>query len=304
MSSHTTKTTHEYARIQLSRRAHTFADWGEIAKRISCDPTFDGAFAGSYSITLRSQQHTFVASHHQWLGVPVSASAVCRLVLGEGLKLLGRKRILWNTKSKFLLDVSHPLYCQPTERIEELIYLDIKGAYFNIYRRMPFDIKFQGLRVYGGELYFKNFLPPDWGDFKIARNAMIGIMRSKISSRVKDGKIKVSGNRNIYLAPCHWGFIAHLLHTIAHKAISLGALYWNIDGAIFRSADDAIRFGNWLNDLGFESAIKAHGMGQIFSIGNYQVGTSRGGCVNPRPAPYTNLIEPSPYVLQRWVEWM
>lgn len=304
MTTTTPRTTDDFARIQLSRRVHEFANWGDIARRISLDSSFEGAFTGSYSVTLRTQQFTYVASHHQWVGHPVSAGAVSRLILNEGLALLGRKRILWNMKSKPLLDIPHPLYCNPNGRIQDLIYIDIKGAYYNIYRRMPFDIQFQGLRVYGGEVWFADFLPSDWGDYKIARNTMIGVMRSKISSRVKDGKIKISGNRNNYLAPCHWGFIAHLLHTIAHKAISLGALYWNVDGAIFGDVDNALVFSDYLANIGFQSDIKGRGLGRVFSIGNYKVGSLRGGRVNPREHAYNNLIEPSPYVLQRWLEWI
>lgn len=304
MTTTTLRTTDEYARIQLARRGHEFADWGDIAKQISSNPCFEGAFTGSYSVTLCSKRLTYVASHHQWAGVPVSAGAVSRLILNEGLSLLGRKRILWTMKSKPLLDIPHPLYCNPSTTTRDLIYIDIKGAYYNIYRRMPFDIQFQGLRVYGGEVWFVDFLPPDWGNFKEARNTMIGVMRSKVSSRVKDGKIKVSGNRNNYLAPCHWGFIAHLLHTIAHKAISLGAIYWNIDGAIFGDVNNALLFADYLTNIGLQSDIKARGYGRIYSIGNYQVGSTRGGRVNPREHPYNNLIEPSPYVLKRWLEWI
>ena len=294
----------DYVEQQLGIREHQFIDWFEMCQRICKDKSLEGSFLGSYSLTTRNRKLTYVAEHHDWCKNPVSASTIARLILRSGLSLLGRRRIYWNRKSRPLLDIPQPLYCKPLEYGGRLTYVDISRAYYSIYRRMPMDISFQGLRVYSGETWFGDFLPKDLCDYKLVRNSLVGAFRALTQARIKDGKVDVKQNRNNLLSPEHWGYIAHLLHTLAWSAVNCGARYVNTDGAIFLRDEDAIAWSCQLNKWGLEPGIKCQGSGYIASIGNYRVGVQSGGRVNPKPLEFNNLIKPSPYVLGKWIEWM
>lgn len=293
----------EYVEQVFESREHLFCNWAELAQRIPKDQELEGAFVGSYSLTYRNRKKTLVASHHTWCGLPVSASSVARAILRTGLFLLRRRRILWTSKSLHLLSLPQPLFCRPVAEAHRLTYVDIKGAYYRIYRALPFDLRFQGLRAYGGSLWFRDFLPVDLNDYKICRNSLVGVLRAMQSSRIKAGRIESSANRNPLLSPEHWGFMAHLLHSLAQTAISCGACYYNTDGAIFEKDDDAIKWSNLLVDRGFTPELKAQGSGYVASIGHYRIGSTTGGCVNPTSLPFDNLFTPSPYTLERWEQW-
>lgn len=288
---------------QLAVRAHQFIDWAALIQQIPHDSTYEGAYLGTYSLTLRDKSRTFVATHHAWCDRPVSASSVARLILKSGLKLLGRKRIFWNLKSKDLLNIPQPMFCKPCEFSEYLVYVDIKRAYYDIYSKLPLDIRFQGLRAYGGQVWMSDFLPKDLADYKIVRNSLVGVLRALTGSRIKKGKVDSRPNRNPLLSPEHWGFIAHLLHALASSAYDFGAHYYNTDGAIFMSDDDAMKWVTLLTDLGFTPHIRAQGPGYIRSIGNYKIGAQLCGRANTKPIKSNNLIDFSPYILKRWVQW-
>lgn len=298
-----THTVGNYIEQQLALRQHEFTEWSDIIKRIPTDPNLEGAYFGSYSLTLANRQKTYVGTHHTWCKKPASASSVSRLILKSGLKLLGRKRIYWNMASRPLLDIPQPLYCKPIEFGGRLTYVDIAGAYYSIYSRLPFDLRFQGLRIYGGGIWFRDFLPADLYQHKTLRNALVGCLRQLTQARIKGGKMDVKQNRNVYLAPEHWGFMAHLLHTIAHSALDCGATYYNTDGAIFQHDESAIKWAQQLTDWGFTPNIKLQGSGYVHSIGHYKIAETAGGCLNSKPMEFNNLIDTSPYVLKRWLQW-
>lgn len=293
----------DYIEQVLGARDHEFCNWAELAQRIPKDQELEGAYVGSYSLTYRNRKRTLVANHHNWCGLPVSAAAVARAILRTGLFLLKRRRILWTSKSLHLLTIPQPLYCRPVAAAQRLTYIDIKGAYYRIYRALPFDLRFQGLRAYGGSLWFSDFLPSDLNDYKICRNSLVGVFRAMQSSRVKAGRIESSANRNPLLSPEHWGFMAHLLHALAQSAIGQGACYYNTDGAIFERDEDAIRWSDYLVGRGFTPELKAQGSGYVASIGHYRIGATTGGCVNPQAISFNNLFTASPYVEERWEQW-
>ena len=294
----------DYINDQLNRRAHEFINWGEFIARIPYDRTLEGSYVGSYSVTLRNRSKTFVASHHDCAARPVSASTIARNILTTGLLLCVRKRFYWNRKSWRLLDIPQPLFCTPIAEARGLIYVDISGCYFNIYRKLPIDLWFQGLRIMGGEVWFKDFLPSDLQQYKLCRNSIVGVIRSLEASRIRSGKIEPEQNRNPLLNPMLWGFMAHLLHLFACAAVVNGAIYYNTDGAIFQNDEDAISWMSLINEWGLAPKLDAKGDGWVASIGNYRVGTKRGGRVNTKLLPFNNLITTKKNVVERWIQWM
>lgn len=285
---------------ELHSRPHEFAYWTDIAKRIQSDRAFEGAFVGTYSITVPKLNTTFVSNRHLWAEKPVSASSVARRLLYTGLPLLNRKRIPWNKRALPLLNIPHPLFCIPTMRCANLFYFDIKGAYYSIYSKLPLEFWFNGVRSLGGELRFGDFLPSDLRDYKLLRNCLVGCFRQTQSRRIRTGRVVIAHNFNALLSPYHWGFIAHLLHLIAQKAVDLGAIYYNTDGAIFTSLEDGLKWTRFVENLGLVPDLKQHGVGYVLGIGRYKIGVDTIGNIKSLPLPFSNLHTPGAKVLVDW----
>lgn len=287
-------------RQQLEERPHEFVFWNEIAKRIQSDRDFEGAFVGAYSITVPKLNKTFVSNRHLWIGKPVSAASIARRLLYTSLPLLKRKRIPWNRRALPLLDIPHPLFCIPSTNIGNLFYFDLRGAYYSIYKRLPLEFWFNGVRSLGGELKFEDFLPPDLRDYKLLRNCIVGCMRTRESRRVRGGRVVITNNHNALLSPYHWGFIAHLLHAIANKAVDLGAIYYNTDGAIFLNLEEGLKWSSFVAELGLTPDLKQHGIGYVHGVGRYKIGGDVVGNIKSIPLPFSNLCTPGFKVLADW----
>lgn len=290
----------DYVNIELNRHPHEFIDWHRLAKMIFTDSVLEGAFVGTYSLTTVKPSKTYVSTRHLWCGEPVSASTVARRVLMKGLELTRRKRILWNKHCLQYLDIPQPLYAEPQPEGTFLIYADIKSCYYDIYRRMPFDFFWNGFVPTWGEVWFKDFLPPKLKDFKIVRNSLVGVLRVRTSSKVHNSKVVCTGNRNVLLSPCHWGFMAELLHYFANLALECGAIYYNTDGAIFLKREDYERWKTYMEYFGFTTSIKAEGWGWVDYPGCYKVGTLGQTRRLGRIMSTSNIREKNWYAVTYW----
>lgn len=290
----------DFIQFELDSRPHEWIQWEELIGRVVHDESLEGSFIGSYSLTLRNRSITYVSTSHRWCGRPVSASSVARRILLHGLELIGRKRILWQKRCFKYLELSQPLYCVPTKESGYLIYVDISSCYFDLYRRLPFELFWFGLYPVCGDIRFDDFLPSDIRRYKLCRNSVVGVLRSMSGSVVSKGKIISRSTRNPLLSPCHWGAIAHLLHHFAGIARDLGCIYYNTDGAIFISDYAACEWALRMADLGFNTSIKARGIGWVKGIGCYHIGTegTRNHMRNGRH--FNNLFECNPYILDMW----
>lgn len=288
-----TLTVQHFIADELASRPHEFVYWLDFIQRFETDTALEGAFIGSYSLTAPRLNKTFVATHHVWCERPASAASVARRILSHGLRLLKRKRIPWNRQAVPLLAIPHPLYCQPTITPHPMWYVDVSAAYYSIYSVMPFDFWFDGNYSLGGDLQFADFLPQDLDKYKLCRNSIVGVLRTTQSSRLRKGVVVGDRARNSLLSPYHWGFIAHLLHSLAHMAVKNNAIYYNTDGAIFLSEADAINWARQVSDYGFKTNIKQQGYGICWGIGRYKIGDDAVGAQHTACVATNNLITPS-----------
>lgn len=286
---------------ELSSRPHAFTSWVKLKQDIHCNGAFNGARLGAYSLTTADRKNTFISTYHQWCGQPASAASVARLALKHSLTANKRKRFEWNRANLDLLDLPQPLYCASNPGEQYLVYVDIKSAYYSIYSRLPALLYYSsyGAKLCGDRLGF--LLPDDLKNFKLARNCLIGCMRARSGLLVRDKKIVSVPVRNALISPSHWGLIATLLHTLAHYAISFGAIYYNTDGAIFTSDEDATKWADFVGSLNLQTSIKAQGMGYCWGVGRYSIGK---GKLEFRPPclPFSNLIEVNEGVLDLWTK--
>lgn len=287
---------------ELGSRSHEFTDWTELKRRVHCHGDYDGARLGSYSLTSLNKKITLISSYHLWDGRPVSASSIARRSLNIALAECNRKRFNWNRANFNLLDIPQALYCSPVSQPRNLIYGDIKSAYWSILRRLPTYLYFSPTAFTANADRLGDYLPADLGDFKLPRNCLIGAMRATNGLLVKQGKIVRVPTRNNLLSPSHWGFLTYFLHAIAQYAIHFGAVYYNTDGAIFTTTEDFLKWAQFIEGLGLQVAVKTSGQGICTGIGRYTFGSSFTRAGTGLPRSYSNIIFDNERIFELWMK--
>lgn len=252
------------------------------------DEAWDSSIVGSLSIYNPRTRASFCRRVPGWIDVPVSPSAVAREVLAQALKKTGKKRFQSNKNSDHLQDCSHPLFFSPY--CGEIIYIDLRAAYFSIYKRLPVHFFFNGENLTGGRHFLRESFPSDWSDYKLARNSLVGLFHSKHQTRIRNKTLRRYQINPPTFSPSHWGFIQLCLHWIAEMALEYGAKYAYIDGFIFPLSANWQGFQQLLADYGFDSQIKAEGEGRIIGVGRYQIGDTSTVITTPT-APLDKIIK-------------
>ncbi len=183
------------------------------------------------------------------------------------------KRVGWPSGAIKLLDWRSPML-YTGQQTGPMIYIDLTGAYSQIYSRLWLDTSFP--RGYYGQYPLRD-VANRLKIWKSARNALIGITRSTEAVAYRGQKRIRLKTRNRFLAPPLWATVQALLHWIASEAIKNGAIYVNVDGYIFprKSWDFVGNFLLFLSDLDILWSVRAQGEGEIVSWNNYRVGSTR-----------------------------
>ena len=182
-------------------------------------------------------------------------------------------RIGWPKGQVSLLDKRVPLhYTGPSEG--DFVYIDLKGAYYQIYRCLWLDTTYP--RGYYGRYPLRE-VADTLNVWKPARNAVIGICRSREITGIKGNRRFALQIRNRFLSPGLWATVQDILHWVASTAVEMGAIYIHTDGYLFHQPEtgELLPFVGWLMDNGFRFEFRANGQGQVVSWNNYRVGAFR-----------------------------
>lgn len=176
------------------------------------------------------------------------------------------RKVGWAPGHVKQFDWRPPLYCPGPVR-GRFVQYDLTSAYWQVYRWLwlntPYPMGYGTLPLMDIALRLENW--------KQARNALIGVIRSRGAVAYKGPRridLKTSNN---YLSPGLWATVQSVLHCIAVRAIEFGALYINTDGYIFNYGGDS-GFKNWLVDHQVNFRLVRQGMGEIVGWANYKVG--------------------------------
>lgn len=183
------------------------------------------------------------------------------------------KRVGWSPGHVTLLDKRSPLfYTGPA--VGYMMYVDLVGAYRQIYENLWLDTSYP--RAYHG-LYPLYEVAQTLDIWKGARNALMGIVRSREAVAYRGLKRIPLKIQNKYLSPGLWATVQEILHWLMAEAIGAGAIYGNVDGYIFHDIERnyPTEFLSRISDLGFRWSIRAIGTGEIRSWNNYHVGAVR-----------------------------
>lgn len=185
----------------------------------------------------------------------------------------GLERVGWNGPHVKLFDMRVPLHYEGPTR-GEFTYIDLKAAYWQIYKRLWLDVAYP-CGFYG--LYSLSEVARALRDWKAARNALIGLVRSREIVGVRGSRRYTLTTKNKFLSPCLWATVMSLLNWIAFEALRWGAIYINTDGYIFptQTLQELDGFMEFLIDHEINFEIRTAGEGEIVSWNNYQIGSFR-----------------------------
>ena len=149
------------------------------------------------------------------------------------------------------------------------VLVDMVAAYHQIYKYLPLNIRYSGIPRMPVWL---DRVAKSLKDEKVARNSVIGIVRSTKLTHRKGVRTWMSPYRNKYLKPLLWKFVRDVLHGIAHIAKSIGAVHIHTDGYIFTSQSQASEFCIRMAELGVLVRVEESGACRVRGLGMYSVG--------------------------------
>jgi hypothetical protein len=217
------------------------------------------------------------------IAIPTWGEAVCDKALTIGSKTCAEVAydllketypflyLKWRKSEMELLDRRPPrLFQGPL--IGEMFYLDIKAAYHTFYQYLylhsdyPYKKQRYPLQPVAQEFIGRS--DPQW---KIARNALVGITRSTKARWVYLDKTWETYKVNKYLSPTLWAQIQGILNQIASVMYKFGAVWFNCDGYVFTSQQAYTDALQWFEEKEIVIGDKGHGIGSINGINSIHI---------------------------------
>lgn len=177
---------------------------------------------------------------------------------------------------------SQPMYTEPGKYNKEMVYLDLKSAYWSIVRVIGWDVD-----------YFPGMLVRQRGcdDFpfagnRLARNSLVSLGLPSHGFLYLNGRfITVPHSWRVNLGL--WSAVQDILHGVADDMIKrAGAVYVNTDGYILPAAHEAIAReigAEW----GLEMGEKNRGRATVYGVGAYSIG----GYICPRGRRFASSVQ-------------
>lgn len=179
------------------------------------------------------------------------------------------KKVGWRGPMIKLLDKRVPLLYTGPSKGDQYIYVDLDGAYWQIYRRLWLDTSWPGG-------YYGNYPLVHVADrlkkWKAARNALIGISRMRTITGVRGRQRTTLHVKNKFLSPPLWATVIDCLHWVAQIAIACECIYIHTDGYMFNKPDMADNFMIVLASLGFLFSVRTSGPGDVRGWCVYKIG--------------------------------
>lgn len=177
------------------------------------------------------------------------------------------KKVGWNGKLIKQFDWRPPIYCTSAGK-NQYSQVDLSAAYHQIYQHIwldtPFPLGYGRLSLAGPAAELESW--------KAARNALVGVCRSRGAVAFRGEKRIELWTKNEFLSPGLWATIQAVLNQIAGVAVAYGAVYINTDGYIWpRDHPGQQAFFEYLTVNGLKFRIVRQGYGDIAGWGCYKV---------------------------------
>jgi len=257
--------------MEIMRQYVKDKDIEELSKQLIRQSTF--FIAGHESIFVPSMGMKFIDIDvcKEWPNdegevILMTPQEAARAELNRHCKRYLPKRGMVRKWSFPLLDMYAPQYFNGGRTKGELVYIDLKSAYWQLYKWMWLDTYWpRGM----GNIPL-NGVASSLERWKTARNSVVGVIRSKTIQTVKGVTVRYQPFHNPYLNPDLWMQIMSILHEIAAAAVLFGACYVNTDGYIFRSWSKWQRFVDML--VRYDLEFRLHQSdGEVIGWNSYKI---------------------------------
>jgi len=247
-------------------------------KMIKGEADFVRATMGAYVITARTrtQDYRFIREDKtvEYKGMTLAYSEICKAILETWeAEKKGRKRKkgafrFWKEDVETLKENRPAMYAK-AGIYDDMMYVDIKGFYFNIYRRL-LDARYRRNKYLGVGWPLREDIVEWLKEKKAVRNTLFGIMRTTKKTEYVKGHLHIKHAHNRFFNPQLANLIYDISQAIALLAIEWwGAVYFNTDGMIVR-ASKFREIKDTMEDLGFKIDIRYVGeQVEVRGIGNY-----------------------------------
>lgn len=207
----------------------------------------------------------------------------------------------------YLLDRRPPLYFDgPIASSDDLVYVDLRAAYFSIYTRTTLDVFYDGQGPpRRGVVPFTD--TDELGKFKLARNALLGLQHRRNRHGIDFGQHFTEIVPPHRRRPDLWGLVMDALEVVAWSARDAGACYYHTDGAIFAHHDLA---EDWIATVAeryrLTATIRASGPGNVLGLGRFTIGGATAGR-DTAPGHRVDTMVRAPHDLSdaitEWLRW-
>ena len=263
-----------------------FGPWREIIQQARRE-TWSGSQTTS---TFRSTRHGWWADQNARIGDRPTGSVVVAWLT----KIAGAGR---NPGTHATELIRPPSYAVPS--LYAGVYLDLKGAYWSIYRHLTWDVDYcPGGYIALGRQYLGDF---PLFENKLARNCVVGMAASGHYVEWTLGQARPKKRKGGLWNPNLTGYIWAVLGAVAWYCYDAGARYWNLDGAIvpWMMAESVI---GWAADHGLTMRPKSRvGMAHIKAVGSYSMPGARTRGFE-RARPHESIKLPPRYVCEHAIK--
>jgi hypothetical protein len=178
-------------------------------------------------------------------------------------------KLQWVNEEMGMLDRRPPMYFSKPIADCWLGYIDLKSAYYNIYRYLYLD----GQKLFKRLRYPLDGIAEKLKDNKPARNALVGITRSTHIKWCKGQEVQRVRKYNRYLSPLLWYHIQGYLAYIASVMLaSFHAKYIYTDSYIFNNPQDYLGALIWFSNNSIPITMLESDRANVFGRNNYQIG--------------------------------
>ncbi len=197
------------------------------------------AIGGRVAVPLRGERTRIMPEEDlPWQGGE-AAKAYLRQLLRAHRPPRQMGRPFWRQQQDLgLLAVSPPVLI-PEELLAGGVWVDLRRAYFEIYRPLTLDLQLspESGRIRLGHIPFE--AAEGLAGMSDARDAVIGHCRRTTSIIMRRGVVSQESRVGFWLQPHLWGAVQFTLHAVAADMIRCGARAVLTDGYCFRSRQEA-----------------------------------------------------------------
>ncbi|WP_322510714.1 hypothetical protein [Chloroflexus sp.] len=163
-----------------------------------------------------------------------------------------------------------PFFCPRAVASDQMVYIDLKSAYWTIVRRVGWLCVYRPGRYLGKDGSVADF---PWPNHRLARNTLVTASAPGVRRILEGKKVKEEKFHNPLLNFPLLHVVSDVLHAVAADMIRLGAVHVHTDGYIFTSVEQAREAMRFLEaEWALRASVRLAGPGIVKAPGAWKIG--------------------------------